>query len=81
MELWLTAKGSRTRLVVEERGLPLTQVNLYGSGWQAHREDLGRSLSSGTAAHADDWSGPEARAAWRERWTPLTPNDQNATAG
>ena len=42
IEAWLTAEGSRTRLVVEERGLPVDQLHFYGAGWQVHLEDLGR---------------------------------------
>ena len=51
MEAWLTEEGSRTRLVVEERGLPVDTMYLHGAGWQAHLEDLGRSLAEGTSAH------------------------------
>ena len=42
LEAWLTEEGSRTRLVVEERGLPRDALYLHGAGWQAHLEDLGR---------------------------------------
>ena len=45
IEAWLTAEGSRTRLVVEERGLPVDGLHFYGAGWQVHLEDLGRSLA------------------------------------
>ena len=45
IEAWLTADGPRTRLVVEERGLPIDQLHFYGAGWQVHLEDLGRSLA------------------------------------
>jgi len=60
IEAWLTKDGSRTRLVVEERGLPLERLYFHGAGWQAHLEDLRRSL------------GGEAPG-WRARWTQLTP--------
>ncbi|QGN34043.1 SRPBCC domain-containing protein [Microlunatus sp. Gsoil 973] len=65
MEAWLTeervtAEVTRTRLVVEERGLPLDSLHYYGSGWQAHLEDLARSLSGGASV-------------WHDRWTELTP--------
>lgn len=60
LEAWLTEDGDGTRLVVEERGLPLDGLHFYGAGWQAHLEDLGRSLSG---------EGP----AWKARWTELTP--------
>jgi len=79
LEAWLTAEGSRTRLVVEERGLPVDQLQSYGAGWQVHLEDLGRSLISGGPAHADGWSDQRAAPAWHERWTELTPVYQNTT--
>lgn len=60
VEAWLTQEGPQTRLVVEERGLPLDKLHFYGSGWQAHLEDLGRSLA-----------GKES--VWHDRWTELTP--------
>ena len=77
LEAWLTAEGSRTRLVVEERGLPVGQLHFYGAGWQVHLEDLGRSLVSAGSAHADGWSAQTAAPAWHERWTKLTPAYQN----
>jgi uncharacterized protein YndB with AHSA1/START domain len=40
IEAWLSPEGSRTRLVIEERGLPLETISAYGAGWQAHVEDL-----------------------------------------
>jgi uncharacterized protein YndB with AHSA1/START domain len=60
IEAWLSEEGDRTRLVVEERGLPLDHLFFHGAGWQAHLEDLGRSL-------AGDGSD------WRRRWDELTP--------
>jgi uncharacterized protein YndB with AHSA1/START domain len=61
LEAWLTEEeDGRTRLVVEERGLPLAQVHFHGAGWQAHLEDLGGSLSG-------------APSAWKARWDELTP--------
>ncbi len=60
IEAWLTSEGARTRLVVEERGLPLDHLHAYGAGWQAHLEDLGRSLTGGASV-------------WKERWTELAP--------
>ena len=44
IEAWLTAEGSRARLVVEERGLPIGHLPFHASGWRAHLEDLARSL-------------------------------------
>ena len=60
IEAELVAEGDQTCLVVEERGLPLTELAAHGAGWQAHVEDL--------AAHL---AGQE-RADWRTRWTELT---------
>lgn len=34
------AYGDQTRLVLEERGLPLEVLAGHGAGWQAHVEDL-----------------------------------------
>lgn len=45
IEATLTAEGPKTRLVIEERGLPLHQVAAYGAGWQAHAEDLTAHLA------------------------------------
>jgi uncharacterized protein YndB with AHSA1/START domain len=60
IEAWLTADGETTRLVVEERGLPLEQLHFHGAGWQAHLEDLSRSLAGESSV-------------WKARWTELTP--------
>lgn len=60
LEAWLTEEGDKSRLVVEERGLPLDKLHFYGAGWQAHLEDLGRSLA-------------QEPSVWRDRWTELTP--------
>jgi uncharacterized protein YndB with AHSA1/START domain len=79
-EVWLTAEGARTRLVVEERGLPVAQLHFYGAGWQVHLEDLGRLLVSGESAHPEGWSAQKPAPAWHERWTTLTPAYQDATA-
>lgn len=73
LEAWLTAEGPRTRLVVEERGLPVGKLHFYGAGWQVHLEDLRRSLDSGASAHPDGWSAEVAAPAWRQRWVELTP--------
>lgn len=79
LEAWLTAEGSGTRLVVEERGLPVDKLHFYGAGWQVHLEDLARSLASGGAVHADGWSDQTAAPAWLERWTALTPSYRDTT--
>ncbi len=79
LEAWLTEEGSRTRLVVEERGLPRESLYLHGAGWQAHLEDLGLSLTSGTAAHPGGWSSSQPAGAWRERWDELSPTYRSMT--
>jgi uncharacterized protein YndB with AHSA1/START domain len=61
IEAELISDGDQTRLVIEERGLPLAEVADHGAGWQAHIEDL--------AAHL---AGRE-RANWHDRWTELIP--------
>jgi uncharacterized protein YndB with AHSA1/START domain len=59
VEAVLTPEGDRTRLVVEERGLPLDQAAAYGAGWQAHVEDLTAHLAG------------RSRGDWRGRWNEL----------
>jgi len=71
IEAWLTAEGSGTRLVVEERGLRRDRLHFHGAGWQAHLEDLARSLTDG--AVAGTWSEEAPEPAWRARWAELTP--------
>jgi uncharacterized protein YndB with AHSA1/START domain/uncharacterized damage-inducible protein DinB len=61
IEAQLTAEGSQTILVIEERGLPLDELAGHGAGWQAHVEDLAAHLSGGKPAD------------WRTRWIELTP--------
>jgi uncharacterized protein YndB with AHSA1/START domain len=78
IEAWLTAEGPRTRLVIEERGLPIDKAHFHGAGWQAHLEDLGRSLASDGSAHEDGWSEQAPASAWHKRWTELTPAYQDA---
>jgi uncharacterized protein YndB with AHSA1/START domain len=73
IEAWLTAEGSQTRLVVEESGLPIGQLHFYGAGWQAHLEDLGRSLVNDGPVHPDGWSEQAAAPAWHQRWNELMP--------
>ncbi len=60
IEAVLTGEGERTRLVVDERGLPLDVLYMHGAGWQAHLEDLGRYLAGG-------------QSNWQARWTELAP--------
>ncbi|WP_114854998.1 SRPBCC family protein [Brachybacterium sp. YJGR34] len=63
VEAWLRTQDEQTLLVVEERGLPLDDLPAHGAGWQAHLEDLARSLVGGASV-------------WRERWTVLIPEYQ-----
>jgi uncharacterized protein YndB with AHSA1/START domain len=81
VEAWLTAEGARTRLVVEERGLPVDSLHYYGAGWQVHLEDLGRALASDGPAHLDGWSEQAPAAAWHGRWTELTPEYKDKAVG
>jgi uncharacterized protein YndB with AHSA1/START domain len=80
VEAWLTAEGPRTRLVVEERGLPVSGLHFYGAGWQVHLEDLAHALAGDGPVHADGWSAERAAPAWHERWTALTPVYEDAAA-
>lgn len=61
IEAELFPEGDQTRLVVEERGLPISEAAAHGAGWQAHVEDLAAHLAGRPAAD------------WRTRWTELTP--------
>jgi uncharacterized protein YndB with AHSA1/START domain len=81
IEAWLTTEGPRTRLVVEERGLPVDKLYFHGAGWQAHLEDLGHSLAAGGSVHATGWSPDAPAAAWHQRWTELTPAYQDTAVG
>ncbi|GAB3437167.1 hypothetical protein GCM10027517_08310 [Phycicoccus ginsengisoli] len=81
VEAWLTSEGSRTRLVVEERGLPVDALHFYGAGWQVHLEDLGRSLAGGGPVHPDGWSAEQAASGWHSRWQELLPAYQEDGTG
>ncbi len=59
IEAVLSAEGDKTRLVIEERGLPLDVLHFYGAGWQAHVEDLARYLAGGESQ-------------WKARWDELS---------
>ena len=61
IEVELFPDGDQTRLVLEERGLPLNAAAAHGAGWQAHVEDLAAHLSGRPTAD------------WPTRWTELTP--------
>ena len=60
IEAKLNPIGDQTRLVIEERGLPIGEIAVHGAGWQAHVEDL--------AAHLSGRPG-----AWQRRWAQITP--------
>ncbi|MGN6431350.1 MAG: SRPBCC family protein [Gaiellaceae bacterium] len=62
IEALLNAEDGGTRLVIEERGLPISALASHGAGWQAHVEDLASLLSGREPAD------------WRSRWTELTPS-------
>ena len=62
MEARLTAEADQTRLVIEDRGLPLGELAAHGAGWQAHIEDLASHLAG------------QAPSDWKTRWLELTPS-------
>ena len=61
VEAELSPDGDATRIVVEERGLPIGAVAAFGAGWQAHIEDLAAHLAG------------RPQGQWRERWAELKP--------
>lgn len=65
IEATLAPEQGKTRLVIEERGLPLGEIAAHGAGWQAHVEDL--------TAHI----GGRPAGDWHTRWTALTPAYQD----
>ncbi len=62
IEATLANEDGKTRLVIEERGLPLEEVAAHGAGWQAHVEDLVSYLDG------------RVPGSWEERWTELSPH-------
>lgn len=68
VEMTLTADGSQTILVIEDRGVPLDHIAAYGAGDQIHVEDLAAYLS-----------GREPCAA-QLRWQELQPFYQDIAA-
>lgn len=56
IEATLESIDGGTRLVIEERGVPLDQLAAYGAGWQVHAEDL--------AAHVAGQERDEDDARW-----------------
>jgi uncharacterized protein YndB with AHSA1/START domain len=81
IEAWLTEEGPGTRLVVEDRSIPLEELHFHGAGWQVHLEDLATSLASGGSAHPSGWSEQTPASAWHRRWTELTPEYRNQAVG
>jgi uncharacterized protein YndB with AHSA1/START domain len=69
MEATLEEQGDGVLLVIEERGLPLTNLAAYGAGWQVHVEDLGRHLAGGE------------RGDWFARWQELVPAYRDQPVG
>jgi uncharacterized protein YndB with AHSA1/START domain len=57
-EVTLSADGNHTVLVVEDRGVPLSQIAAYGAGDQIHIEDL--------AAYLAGRERCDARTRWQE---------------
>lgn len=53
IEATLSSVEGGTRLVIEERGMPLDQLAAYGAGWQVHAEDLAAQVA-GEARDEDD---------------------------
>jgi len=62
IEARLTTEADQTRLVIEDRGLPLGELAAHGAGWQAHVEDLATHLAG------------QPPADWKTRWLELTPS-------
>jgi uncharacterized protein YndB with AHSA1/START domain len=54
-EVWLTADGDGTRLVAEERGMPIELLSAYGAGIQVHVEDLISHIAGGERVDAERW--------------------------
>ncbi|MGZ4427331.1 MAG: SRPBCC family protein [Nocardioidaceae bacterium] len=69
IEATLTPEDGKTRLVVEERGIPVDELAAHGAGWQAHVEDLAAHLHGRPAGD------------WRSRWSALAPSYQDLAAG
>ncbi len=61
MEAVLSEDGGGTRLVVEERGLPIADLPYHGAGWHVHLQDLASLLGGGTPSP------------WEPRWRELLP--------
>jgi len=61
MEAVLSEDGDGTRVVIEERGLPIADAPYHAAGWHVHLEDLDTELAHGT------------REPWEPRWRELFP--------
>jgi uncharacterized protein YndB with AHSA1/START domain len=68
IEALIRPEGAGAWLVVEERGLPLSEYAVHGAGWQAHLEDLATYLRD------------EPCTEWRQRWLELTPTYEQRAA-
>ncbi len=68
IEAKLNPIGDQTRLVIEERGLPIGEIAAHGAGWQAHVEDLASHLAGRPGA-------------WQRRWAQLTPRYEEMAEG
>ena len=73
IEATLTADGSQTILVIEERGMPLDLLHGYGAGIQIHFEHLADYIA-GREPRDTDGSDIEAR------WNELVPSYQDLAA-
>jgi len=67
IEAVLSPEALGTRLVVEERGIPVPEIALHGAGWQTHIEHLGTHLDG------------DERGDWRVRWLELASAYEDST--
>jgi uncharacterized protein YndB with AHSA1/START domain len=68
IEVTLTAESDKTRVVWEERGMPVELLAAYGAGIQVHVEDLRSYLAGGARCDAN------------ARWQELSPAYQQLAA-
>lgn len=71
IEVRLTAEGDRTRLVIDDRGVPADELPFHGAGWQVHVEDLAAALRTAQPVHPEGWSSQAPAPRWIERWRSL----------
>jgi uncharacterized protein YndB with AHSA1/START domain len=69
IEATITPEGSSSRLVLEERGIPLSEIAGHGAGWHAHIEDLGSHLEL------------DQPSQWARRWPELMPEYEELAIG